>query len=218
VRTDGKRASLFYSQTWSIVHFLIHADNGRYTEMLNSYLKGIAAGRDPKRSFTAVFGEDLNAFQTAWANYVLSLEPSPKFTCRDNMESIMLLAQMVHDDVREFEAVSDLRRLLYTRQRYRWEITRPTGEKLMSSDRRAVAALFRCPLDDTDGTVSHLVVRIPGSNMPMLVCDHHPGIIIKAYFQQERGGTRVVVEEQVRETVSVDLRRAMQQAYVAQYR
>jgi hypothetical protein len=165
-----------------------------------------------------VFGENLPVFEAAWANHVLSLRPSPKFECRDNMQSIMALAKMAYSDVREFDAVSDLRRLLYTRQQYRWEMVRPSGERLASSDRETVAALFRCPLDNSGATVSHLVVRIPGSNMPMLVCDHHPGIIIKAYFQQERDGTRVVVEEQVRETVTADLRQAMQQAYVAQFR
>ena len=186
--------------------------------MLNAYLKALSGGRDPRQSFIAVFGQDQAAFQAAWVNYVLSLEPSPKFACHDNMESILLLAQQIYPDVRRFDSVSDLRRMLYTRQMYRWEIVRPTGDRLSSADREAVAALFRCPMDNSREAVSYLVVHIPGSNMPMLVCDHHPGIIIKAYLQQGGNGQHVVVEEQVRETVTPDLAAAMKQAYAAQFR
>jgi hypothetical protein len=218
VSTDQKRADIYYSQAWSIVHFLIHAENGRYADMLNSYLRALRAGRDPKRASSAIFGDDVDAFQAVWARYVMSLRPSAKFTCRDNMEILLLLAEKVYGDPRRFENVADLRRRLYTMRQYRWEIRRPLKENLQWSDREAVAALFRCPFDQTGSPVSHLVVRTPGTNMPMLVCDHHPGIIIKAYYRQDRNGRRVVVEEQVRETVTPDLRQAMRQAYAAQFR
>ncbi len=211
VRTgDWRRADLYYSQSWSVVHFLIHADNGRYAGILDQFLEELSDREDVEGAFRASFGTDMKAFEKAWANYVMSLRPSAKFRCRDNMEALMLLAQMVYKHSREFESVSDLRRQVLEQGRHRWEIARPTGEKVTSDQSEEVAKQFRCPYGQQGDGISYILVRHLGTHTVMLVCNHHPGIIIKAYYYRGASGTlKIRVEEQVRETVPEDLRRAI---------
>ncbi len=209
VRTDARRASLHYSQSWSIVHFLVHAQGGRYADMLDSFLRGISDGKDQEEAFVASFGADLASFENTWGQYVMALRPSPKFRCRDNMEAIMLLADLLGREGMEFDSVNDLRREVLVRRRYRWEITRPTGEKTNSDDRDEVAALFRCPFDRSNGRLSYLLVKRLDTGAPMLICDHHPGVIIKAYYERSSPRRKVAVEEQVRETLDQSLAQAI---------
>ena len=212
-RTSQHRADLYYCQSWSIVHFLVHADGGRHADMLNRLIGGIAAGDDPEEVIQQVFGEDVAAFEQAWARYVLSLRPSPKFVCRDNMEALMLLAGQVYNDPDDLRSVKDLRTTLLRGGRLRWELTRPGGEKIGSEDTDKVKALFRCPTDPGGRDAAYLVVRNRRSGLPMLVYDDLPGIIIMAYHESPgRPGARVVVEEVVRETAGADFLRAVQVA------
>lgn len=212
MQTDRRRASLYYSQAWSVVQFLAHADGGRHAEMLNRFLKEVSDGADSEEALTKVFGADLAAFRRAWADYVLSLEPSPKFKCRDRMESLLLLAGELYDDPRECRDVSELRRRLQ-RSRYRWRITRPTGEVIDSGDSEQVNALFHCPLDDEGRRASYAVVTNRRSGMPVLVCNHHPGFVLLAYYERGADGWEVTIEEQVRQTLKPGLRRAIEAAY-----
>lgn len=213
VQTDSHRASLHYSESWSIVHFLIHADGGRYVPMLEQFLREISEGKDQAKAFRSSFGTDLDAFERSWARYVMSLTPSPKFKCRENMEALMVLARLLYRDPRRFESVSTLRRDASSRGRYRWQMTRGTGERITSDDTQKVAQLFRCPYGQEDQELSYLLVRDLRNQMPVLVCNHHPGIIIKAYYKQTPDGAlKVQVEEEVRDTVSDDFREAIMAA------
>jgi hypothetical protein len=219
--TDARRASLQYSEAWSVVHFLIHGDGGRNALLMNEYLRQLSRGKPHERAFDDVFQVDAATFEQLWGNYVMSLQPSPKFRCRDNMEALMLLAGMVYDDVREFDDVGDLRRRVMFTSGRGWAITRPTGERITSEDREVVADLFRCPFDASGHSVSYVVVKQPPDGMPMLVCTHHPGVIIKAYHNREAAGRpnlpgigprRIMVEEEVRETVDPALAEAIMAA------
>ncbi len=210
-RTDALAARLNYSQAWSIIHFLIHADEGAHAPRLNRLLRAIADDVGQDEALRQAFGPDLNlqAFERAWAGYVMSLEPSPKFRCREGMEAIMLLAMNYYEDVREFRSVARLRRALMQGRRTRWEIRRPGGERISSRDPEQVARLFRCPLDGGGHEVSHVVVSDPGNGLPILVCTHHPGIVVKAYYERSRDGLRVRVEEEVRDLMSPEFRNAL---------
>jgi len=213
VSTDTRRASVHYSEAWSVVQFLLHADGGRYAPMLAQFVKEISQGIGQEQAFERCFGTTIGRFEAAWARYVMSLQPSPKFRCRDNMEAILLLAKMAYGDPRKLEDLGSLRTEVLYGRRLRWEITRPTGEKVSSDHGDQVAALFRCPFDEAGGRVSYLLLRDQQTGSPMLICDHHPGFIIKAYFAySDSGDLRPVVEEEVRETVTDDLRRAIANA------
>jgi len=209
VQTDGRRANLYYCQAWSIVQFLVHAEGGRHAGMLNTFLREISEGTDQDEALRESFGTDVVGFERAWASYVMSLKPSAKFRCRDNMEAIMLLAAMIYEEPRRFESLKALRREVLRGRRYRWEITSPNGRKLRSDDTEQVSALFRCPLGRGEEDISYLLVHNGRTGMPTLVYDELPGIVITAYYKPSPGGAtpRVVVEELVRDTVGeADLR------------
>ncbi len=210
VRMDRRRASLYYSQSWAVVQFLIHADGGRYQPMLKAFMKAVSEGKDQEEAFAEVFGPNVEAFEKGWGMYMMSLRPSAKFVCRDNMEALMVLAQMTYSDLREFTSLSDLHYKLLRRGRYQWTLTKPSGESVSSRDRTAAEALFRCPFQNDAGDLGYTVVNDPRDGMPVLVCLHHPGFIIKAYFKSDGGDKpRVVIEEEVNETVREDFRRAI---------
>ncbi len=207
---DSKQAVLLYSEAWSVVHFLIHSDGGRHAQMLNRLLKEVAGGQVASSAMEDVFGNDYKQLEDAWARYVMTLKPSPKFRCRDNMETLLLLAQFIYKDPRALKNVSELRHdVLYQNQRG-WRITTPTGGSLTSDETDRVAALFRCPLDNSSADQSYLVVHDRQTGMPVMVCMHHPGVVELAYFQPDgRGGYKVTVEERVREMLPPELQQAI---------
>ncbi|MCG3178871.1 MAG: hypothetical protein BIFFINMI_01201 [Phycisphaerae bacterium] len=67
-------AELNYLQSWSVVHFLVHADNGKYCAAFEGLIKDISAGRDWKISFRKQFHTgSLDALEAAWKRYWLEL-------------------------------------------------------------------------------------------------------------------------------------------------
>jgi len=209
-RADRRQGSLQYSEAWSIVHFLIHADGGRHAPMLNRLLRSIHEGQLPERAMEEVFGEDYGQFERAWARYVMALQPSPKFECRDNMESLLLLAKFIYRDPRSLQSVEQLRYDVLFRTRLGWQIRHPTGKLISSDQTDPVAALFRCPLDRSDSETSYSVIRNVRTGLPTLVCRHHPGVVTLAYYERTPSGDlTVTVEEQVWETLNPDLQQAI---------
>ena len=45
LRTDLRLGHLQYAQSWSLAHFLIHGDNGRYQAAFEKYLRLVGKGR-----------------------------------------------------------------------------------------------------------------------------------------------------------------------------
>ena len=207
---DQRQAGLLYTEAWSVVHFLVHAENGRYSSMLDRYLKAVSQGQGFESALTDVFGKDYGQFEQSWARYVMALKPSPKFACRDNMECLLLLAKFVYTDPRALKSVTQLRQDVLYQNRAGWQITRPTGEKLSSDQPDQVVALFRCPLDQGGGEISYIVIHDGRTGMPTLVCTHHPGVVELAYYERDgAGGLKVTVEEQVWETLTPDMQQAI---------
>jgi len=197
VRTDAHRADLHYSEAWSVVQFLLHADGGRYADRLKLFLKELSEREDEKDAFQKSFGTNIAAFEGAWASYMMSLKPSPKFVCADNMEAIMQLAKLVYDDPNEFRSVAQLRYDLLYRNRKGWEIVWPDGKRVSYQQPERVAELFHCPFDTEQSGISYMLIRYRG--VPVLVCNHHPGIIVEAYYDVDPSGRlKVRVEEVVR--------------------
>ena len=210
---DARRASLLYCQAWSIAHFLIHAEGGRYAGMLDSFLRDLAHGKGQEEAFERAFGSDIAAFERTWVQYMMSLQPSDKFRCRENMEALMLLASMIYDRPQRLQSLSDLRQRLLRPGRRRWQITRPTGEQITSDQQDAVEALFHCPYDRQQDRTSYVLIRDLTNGVPMLICNYHPGVIVKAYYRAKPDGKlEVVVEEQVRDTVDENMLRAIAEA------
>lgn len=74
--TRPQLASLMYDQAWSVVHFLIHGEGGRYRPALEKYLGLVSMGKASNRAFAEAFGADnTTAFEKRWREYALKAEP-----------------------------------------------------------------------------------------------------------------------------------------------
>jgi len=210
LRIDRSRASLQYSQAWSIVHFLIHGDHGRHRQKLLGYLQDIARGMNEETAFERNFGANLAGFEKGWQRYVMNLKPSPKYRCKRNIRLLMFVALRIYGTPEKFRSLSDLRRALLYDEHLEWSLTSGFGEQFSSANRQQAATLFLCPFDRSRGKISYMMLTNPRTGRPMLFCTHHPGIVMKGYYKRSGDGNyKVVVEEQVIATLPPDLLRAL---------
>ncbi|MBC24445.1 MAG: hypothetical protein CMJ32_11090 [Phycisphaerae bacterium] len=80
-------ASIQYAQSWSMVHFLVHADDGRYRSRFEQYLVRLNKGQESESAFIEAFGtNDLVAFERSWAEYAMACRPSSFVTAMQNIE------------------------------------------------------------------------------------------------------------------------------------
>jgi hypothetical protein len=66
-----------YDQAWAMVHFLAHADDGRYQDAFASFLRAISHGQAWEQAWVRSFGNDVSAFQQRWEEYWLGLPDHP---------------------------------------------------------------------------------------------------------------------------------------------
>lgn len=94
-------ASLRYNQAWSMVHFLVYGDNGRYVSAFEQYLKLINAGYTSEQSFVRAFGSpDIEAFENRWKAFTSRMQPSAFVTAMERIE--FLAAGALHLRQQEF--------------------------------------------------------------------------------------------------------------------
>ncbi len=211
MRRRPAQAGLAYPQVWSIVHFLLHGGGGRFAGSTDQFLRLIAHERDQEEALETAFGPNLSlkAFEKAWADHVMSLKPGPKFHCRANMEGLMTLAKGLNPRrLNMLRTVDELREVVLASEG--WRLPLRDRRTVRADDREAVEALFQCPFDRSGRAASYLVVRDPSSHLPVLVCTHHPGIIIKAYYERNGDGDlEIKVEEEVRSLLKPEFRDAI---------
>lgn len=69
-----------YDQAWSLVHFLIHGEDGAYHKAFGWFLTDLGAGRPWGAAFVKRFGRDTGALQKRYEEWWLSrpLKPTPE--------------------------------------------------------------------------------------------------------------------------------------------
>lgn len=91
VESGDFRAGIMYDQAWSVAHFLIHADNGKYADRFHRFLIETSEGKSVDQALEAAFGSaDVTPFEKAWKQYVADLEPDPVATA---VERLAFLAE-----------------------------------------------------------------------------------------------------------------------------
>jgi hypothetical protein len=97
IRLDGRtwsdrvlggdaRTWMMYDQAWSIAHFLVHGDNGRYTQAFERFIRETSRGVDIGNAINTAFGtRDLSAFERAWKRWTLELEPDALSTATERL-------------------------------------------------------------------------------------------------------------------------------------
>jgi hypothetical protein len=89
VSGGDERAVTMYDQAWSMVHFLVHARNGRFAGMFEEYLRALSQGLQGEQAFERAFEtDDIGSFEAAWEDYVAEMEPDPLSTVIENLEAL----------------------------------------------------------------------------------------------------------------------------------
>ncbi len=73
VEMDGSN----YDQAWSMVHFLAHADDGRYQQPFLAFLRDVSRRMEPERAWRLHFGDDFGAFERRWSEWWLAQPENP---------------------------------------------------------------------------------------------------------------------------------------------
>lgn len=80
-------ARLQYHQAWSMVHFLIHAEGGRYVGAFERYLRLLNNAVPSEDAFRRAFETDnIDAFEARWKAYALEAKPSAFVTALERAE------------------------------------------------------------------------------------------------------------------------------------
>jgi hypothetical protein len=84
---SGETAGLLYDQSWSIVYFLITAEDGKYRKAFEQYLHLVADGSDSATAFKRAFNDDrTDRFRDRWLEHAASVQPDPISTAIARME------------------------------------------------------------------------------------------------------------------------------------
>jgi len=76
-RVRAGSAQLQYLQAWSVVHFLVFAENGKYETPFLNFLVHLNRRVDWRQAFVASFGvPDFKALEAQWIQYVRDIAPS----------------------------------------------------------------------------------------------------------------------------------------------
>jgi hypothetical protein len=106
-------ADLQYDQAWSIVHFLIEGDRGKYEGMFVKYLEAVGTGLQHRQAFERAFGTaDYAEFENAWKRHVSKLEPDPLSTARLRLSFLARGMQGLFEAGRAPASLDELRRAL----------------------------------------------------------------------------------------------------------
>lgn len=74
-RVNTGEAGSQYDQAWSVVHFLAHAERGRYQPLLDQLLRAYWMGKNDEQVVAEVFGRELGPMEAAWRAFVAELGP-----------------------------------------------------------------------------------------------------------------------------------------------
>jgi tetratricopeptide (TPR) repeat protein len=89
---ERDRSSIFYGQSWAVVHYLMHGDKGAQLPRLRSYLALIGKGVDSVEAGRQAFG-DLKGFERQVASYVRGFQffmrpvPTPNVPAEKTFET-----------------------------------------------------------------------------------------------------------------------------------
>lgn len=112
VRSGEAGKTRMYDQAWSVVHFLVNADRGRYQSLLVDYVHACWQGLQPEQAAENIFGRDLGPMQEAWEQYIDELKPDQLILGREQMKVVAQAVQALGEHDRVPQDVGELRALL----------------------------------------------------------------------------------------------------------
>jgi hypothetical protein len=83
-------ARLQYMQSWSMVHFLVYGENGKYEPYFSTMLKLLNAGTKPfdawKKAFSLDTETEVLQFESRWKDYARAAKPGAYVAARNRLE------------------------------------------------------------------------------------------------------------------------------------
>ena len=90
VQSMSATAAMQYPQSWSMVHFLVYAEDGRYEPMFRDMLKRLNGGTKPldalKQSYSLDSDAEVAEFEARWRKYAVELRPGAYVAARGRLE------------------------------------------------------------------------------------------------------------------------------------
>lgn len=146
---EPHRTNAMYAQSWSIVHFLIHADDGKYQRRFVRYLERLAQGRTHDAAFKDAFNTtDTTAFNRAWTTYITEdIQPDVVSVAADRLDFIADAVAHLRDNNIHPQSLDELKQALRERQyrRTRYSDTGPVTQTPTDE-------LFSAPAPPTEDT------------------------------------------------------------------
>ncbi len=189
VATDVEQSRLLYCEVWSIVHFLVLADDGAYKAGLEKYLAALARGQDAATAQREAFGADLTRFSEKWRAYIEVMKPSEAALCRRNMQLLAELLMQVCSELPEHPTAAQFRDHLLNRPAGPLIYADPRLGRVSTREPEVIRGLFRCPDDKATGEAASysFVYGENGSSgdtslssgaamaraLPQIECRHH---------------------------------------------
>lgn len=137
VNKGSSRAGLLYDQSWSMAHFLVHAEKGKYAKAFGTYIKRMSDGMNSRQAFTAAFGDaaSYEQFENAWKTYVMEdMTPDAVSTAMERLEFLAWGAKELAERGVEVETMDDLKRELQERKAELTIIREGVRRKLSAMD------------------------------------------------------------------------------------
>ncbi|MEO1129937.1 MAG: DUF1570 domain-containing protein [Planctomycetota bacterium] len=104
------RSGLMYDQAWSMVHFLVHANNGRYADAFETFIELMSRGVGVDQALEEAFGTTrLDIFELRWAEHVLEMEPDWHSTVAERLEFLGAGLVYLHEEGRRPDDIDALR-------------------------------------------------------------------------------------------------------------
>ena len=178
VASGDRRASVLYDQAWSMAHFLVHADRGRYAGPFEQYLLALGQGKTPEQAFEHAFKtRDFKAFERLWTKYIMEvIEPDPVSTAEERLSFMAEGIKLLYAQRVEIGSVGALQEELKRRRFSMMRVSHAVVEEFSADD----DDLFRAPRPENPRASSSIeLVRGKDRSMP-------PGVLVK--------GLRVTVE------------------------
>ena len=103
-----------YDQAWSMTHFLVHGDQGKYRDAFASFINDVSKGRSPKGAFARRFGRNIEGFQEKYSKWYLALDEKPTQDLYDQatVQTLTSFLARAHTLELEFESAQDLMALI----------------------------------------------------------------------------------------------------------
>jgi hypothetical protein len=68
----AEKAQVNYDQAWAMVHFLVHAENGKYRDAFSGLIADVSHKKDWQQSFKARFGTNVKLFEQKYCDWWLA--------------------------------------------------------------------------------------------------------------------------------------------------